>query len=438
MSVTRCRTITLRFLTVSALVLGVATTPAAPGTADPVRRPRDAEAALGAVLDRAVSEGSPGALAQVSRAGRITTVTRGVADTGTRREPRADMRFRIGSTTKTFVATVVLQLVAEGRLRLDDRLERWLPGLVTGNGNDGRAITVRMLLNHTSGLFNYTKDHHVPDALERDPLTTFTPRRLVGYALGHPPVFPPGTSWQYSNTNYILLGMIIERVTGHAYPMEVATRVLRPLGLRATYFPGTSPDVRPPFVHGYSKDGLSRFNPSWAGAAGEMISTVGDLNRFDAALLSGRLLPAALLREMLTPTPKSDVFHGPGPYRYGLGVMMVTLPCGVTVYGHGGTIFGSLTWMAGTRDGRHTLSFDLNGDKVNQAELTTAANAAEFCPAATVPSQPQATRGTALRVIDQAGTLSRKPYTLRIRPSSPSATTSKPITTGSADSAGLS
>ncbi|GLX09082.1 serine hydrolase domain-containing protein [Microbispora sp. NBRC 16548] len=396
MGVIRCRTITLRLLTVSALLLGAAPVAPAPGAADPGRRPRDAEAALGAVLDRAVSEGSPGALAQVSRAGGTTTVTRGFADTGTRRRPRADMRFRIGSTTKTFVATVVLQLVAEGRLRLDDTVERWLPGLVTGTGNDGRAITIRMLLNHTSGLFNYTKDERVPEGLERDPLTTFTPRRLVGYALSHPPVFRPGTSWEYSNTNYVLLAMIIKRVTGHAYSTEITTRVLRPLGLRATYFPGTSPDVRAPFIHAYSKDGLSRFNPSWAWAAGEMVSTVGDLNRFDSALLSGRLLPAPLMREMLTPVLKSDVFHGPGPYRYGLGVMMVTLPCGVTVYGHGGTIFGSLTWMAGTRDGRHTLSFDLNGDKVNQGELTTAANIAEFCPATPVPSQPSAPRGTGL------------------------------------------
>ncbi|MEU8198141.1 serine hydrolase domain-containing protein [Microbispora amethystogenes] len=396
MGLTLCGTKALRSLTASVLVLGAAAPApvAEPGPRAPVASvaARVPGSELGAVLDRAVREGSPGALAEVSKAGRTETVARGLADTRTRERPRADMRFRVGSTTKTFVATVVLQLVAEGRLRLDDTVERWLPGLVTGNGNDGRAVTVRMLLNHTSGLFNYTKDRRVPEALDRDPLTTFTPRQLVGYALSHPPVFPPGTSWEYSNTNYALLGMIVRQVTGHPYAEEITRRVLRPLGLRETYFPGTSPDVRAPFIHAYSKDRLSRFNPSWAGAAGEMISTVGDLSRFDAALLSGRLLPAVLLEQMLTPTPKSDVFHGPGPYRYGLGLMMVTLPCGVTVYGHGGTIFGSLTWMAGTRDGRHTLSFDLNGDTVNQAELTTAANVAEFCPATPRPSQRSSQR----------------------------------------------
>ena len=112
------------------------------------------------------------------------------------------------------------------------------------------------------------------------------------------------------------------------------------------------------------------------------LDTVGDLQRFDSALLRGRLLPPRLLRQMLTPVPGSDVFPGHGSYRYGLGLIIATLPCGVTVYGHGGTIDGSLSWVAGTRDGRHTMSFDVNGDWVDQPALTGAADRAEFCSTA--------------------------------------------------------
>jgi len=396
-----CRLTRLRCvaLMVLALVVGAAATAPALAAAQRVHRPHaggrphggpvmhDAHAALRSVLDRAVREGSPGALAQVRWAGRVWTVSSGVADLRTRQRPSAGMHVRIGSITKTFVATVVLQLVAEGRLRLTDTVDGWLPGLVSGNGNNGHAITVRMLLNHTSGLYSYTSDLRLWQELVRTPFRIFTPPDLLRrYGVSHPPSFPAGTSWRYSNTNYLLLGLIVERVTGRSYRTEISRRILRPLGLWATYAPGASLTVRRPFMHGYVKGESGRIedvteqNETLVGAAGEMISTVGDLDRFDAALLGGRLLPADLLRQMLTPVPGSNVFPGYGPYRYGLGVMMVTLPCGVTVYGHGGTIFGSLSWVASTRDGRHAMSFDLNGHWVDQAALTTAATVAEFCP----------------------------------------------------------
>nr|BFE73691.1 hypothetical protein GCM10020092_069920 [Actinoplanes digitatis] len=165
-----------------------------------------------------------------------------------------DGHFRMGSNTKTFVSVVVLQLVGEGRLSLDDTVERWLPGLVTGNGNDGRRITVRNLLQHTSGLYNYTGDITALGSQE-DYLAHrydhYEAEDLVALATKHEPGFAPGTSWDYSNTNYILAGMIIERATGRAWATEVRARILRPLGLSHTSEPGDRP-----YLLGAARQGL--------------------------------------------------------------------------------------------------------------------------------------------------------------------------------------
>lgn len=375
----------------AALALGAGGT--APALADvraggpqPPTDPEHSQAALQEVLDRSVAPGGvPGALAGVWQAGHPAALSAGVADLRTGRPPRADMHFRIGSITKTFVATTVLQLVAEGRLRLSDTVDHWLPGLIDKNGNDGNKITVRMLLNHTSGLYNYI-DAQFVDALYHDRFHTYTPRELVEYAVGHPPDFPPGTSWHYSNTNYILLGMIIRTVSGHSYADEITRRILLPLKLRNTSLPGASSGLPAPFVHSYYRptttspvEDFTLLNPSWAGAAGEMISTVGDLIRFDSALLGGRLLPPALLRQMLTPVRDSNLYPGHGPYRYGLGVEIVRLENGVTVYGHtGDIIFGSLSSLFATRPGQHVLATNLNGNWINQADFTDDALEAEF------------------------------------------------------------
>ncbi|MFF6984731.1 serine hydrolase domain-containing protein [Streptomyces sp. NPDC008343] len=154
------------------------------------------------VLDQAVREGEvPGILAQVPYGGRQWFGTAGAADTRTRRARGHEDRFRIGSITKTFTATVILQLVAEGQLALEDPVERWLPGVVTGNGHDGNTITVRQLLSHTSGVFSHTHDQ---PALSRQ--GTYTPEELVEIAMSHPADLPAATGWAYSNTNYVVAG----------------------------------------------------------------------------------------------------------------------------------------------------------------------------------------------------------------------------------------
>ncbi|MFJ4669625.1 serine hydrolase domain-containing protein [Kitasatospora purpeofusca] len=330
-------------------------------------------------MDTAVrTEGLPGMIATArSEKGSWTTAT-GTADTTTGQPRLPRERFRIGSVTKTFVATVVLQLQAEGRLDLDDTVDRWLPGVVSGNGNDGSAITVRQLLNHTSGLFAYDDDPgtaavlFTPQFLSRR-YDTYTPEQLVRIAVSHPPVFAPGAKREYSNTNYILAGMIVAEVTGHPYGTEIERRIVRPLALGGTSVPGTATAVPLPHARGYSKlfggsptpVDTTELNPSMAGAAGEIVSTTDDLTRFLSALMRGRLLPQAELDEMLTT-------EGPG----GLGIGGGTLSCGVTVWGHDGGIHGSSTLALTTRDGRHSVAFNANADwftgKLGLAE-------AEFC-----------------------------------------------------------
>lgn len=345
--------------------------------------------ALQAVLDEAVREGAPGALAQSRTPQRTLNLSSGVADLTTRRPPRAYMKFRVGSITKIFVATVVLQLVAERRLRLSDTVDQVIPGVVEGNGYQGDKITVRMLLDHTSGIADYTDNPRIEEIAVTDPRHDFTLRELAEAGLELPPDFPPGTSWHYSDTNYVLLGMIIQRVTRRTYVREINKRIIRPLHLRSTYFPGTNPRIRGPHLHGYTpvaddpaelRD-TTEVNTTFARATGDMISTVGDLDRFDSALLGGRLLPGRLLRAMLRPVPGSQPYPGSDMFRYGLGAVIATPPCGVKVYGNGGTLDGWETWTGSTRGGRHSMSFVFTTDAVNQVRLTEQAVTAEYCSA---------------------------------------------------------
>ena len=286
-----------------------------------------------AALDDLRGLGVVGAQGAVSAGHRDAVARSGVGNRHTGAPMPLDGHFRMGSNTKTFVSVVVLQLVGEGRLSLDDSVEQWLPGVVSGNGNDGSRITVRHLLQHTSGLHNYTDelpalgsakgyyehrfDHH--DAAD-----------LVALAMRHAPRFAPGTHWEYSNTNYILAGMLIERVTGEPWPAQVRSRILRPLGLRDTSYPGDRSSLPRPHARAYQQfeaDGplldVTAFNPTAAGAAGGMVSTTADLTRFWRALQRGELLrpqQLAQLRETVLADELQEFLPGP---RYGLGIFWI-------------------------------------------------------------------------------------------------------------------
>ncbi|MEU9338238.1 serine hydrolase domain-containing protein [Streptomyces sp. NPDC048290] len=334
-----------------------------------------------------VQLGVPGVTATARDAKGTWRATEGVGNVRTGAPRSADDRYRIGSITKTFVATVLLQLEAEGRLSLDDKVEKWLPGVVRGNGHDGRKITLRQLLNHTSGIFNYTGDEpfareiFLKEGFDRNRYRTFSPGELVAVAMRHEPTFAPGTSWSYSNTNYILAGMVIEKITGRPYGDAVEDRVIEPLGLDDTFVPAGRPTLGTPHSRAYSKlaetaEGPSYdvtvFNPSAAGAAGEMVSDNDDLNRFMSALLRGRLLPPKQLKEMKT----TVVAPGVPNATYGLGLMKETLSCGTTVWGHGGGIHGSGSESRTTTDGRHSIALNLNADWTGDSQAILDA---EYC-----------------------------------------------------------
>jgi D-alanyl-D-alanine carboxypeptidase len=292
--------------------------------------------------------------------GRAARARAGVGDLDAGTPVPLDGYFRMGSNTKTFIAVVVLQLVGEGRLSLDDTVERWLPGVVSGNGNDGHRVTVRQLLQHTSGIYNYTLDIAALGSHEQylaHRFDHYEPADLVALAMRHEPVFAPGTRWDYSNTNYILAGMVIERVTGRSWAREVRSRIFQPLGLRETSAPGDVATVPSPHAKGYQQwapDGpltdTTVFNPTVADAAGALITTPTDLARFWQALERGQLLKPRQMAQLHS-TVLAETFQEflPGA-RYGLGIMYIPNRCG-GYWGHGGDVPGMSTVNAVSRDG---------------------------------------------------------------------------------------
>jgi D-alanyl-D-alanine carboxypeptidase len=282
-------------------------------------------------------------------------------------------RFRVASITKTFVATVVLQLVAEGKLGLDDPVERWLPGLVP----NGSAITIRQLLGHRSGLFDYLDDRAFARAVVAHPGRAWSPRGLVAIATAHRPLHPPGSEWSYSNTNYILLGLVVEAASGTTLSHELQQRLFDPLGLSATTFP-TGSRIQGAHAHGYigfatlpqlhSLLDTAPASASLGWAAGGIVSTGDDVTRFYAALLGGRLLPPDLLAAMETQSPDAH---------YGLGLLEADTPCG-PAFGHEGDLLGYRSFAFARSDGARTALVMVNIDNtyLTRTELEAAAESA--------------------------------------------------------------
>lgn len=324
-------------------------------------------------LQRGVDElhdlGITGVQALLRDSQRDTWARAGVADRDTGRPMPHNAHFRIGSNTKTFAAVITLQLVGEGRLSLDDTVDEWLPGVVSGNGNDGRRITIRQLLQHTSGLFNYTAGLVVlstEEAFLEHRYDSYEPEELVAIAMKHEPNFAPGSAWSYSNTNYILIGMVIEEITGRSWATEVRERITKPLGLTQTFSPGDRPTLPRPYAKGYQQFepagplvDTTDWNTTAAYAAGDLVSTPADLTRFWQALLGGRLLKPAQMKQMRRTVPATefgDVLPGAG---YGLGIMRLPLSCG-DVWAHGGDVPGMSTVNGVTPDGRRAVVASLH------------------------------------------------------------------------------
>ncbi|MGK5694594.1 serine hydrolase domain-containing protein [Streptomyces sp. URMC 128] len=282
--------------------------------------------------------------------------TSGVADISTRRPVTARDKFRIGSITKVFVATVVLQLVAEGRVGLDAQVRRLLPGLLPARF---AAVTVAHLLNHTSGLPDHVGIPE-PDTAEevfRHRFDHWTPQEWVATATHGPLKFPPGTRQEYRGINYVLAALIVDKVTGRPYGEAVTARVLRPLGLAGTVVPGDDPRIHGRHVHGYLRmaDGslrdITAHDQSSARGEGDMISTASDVDRMLAALFSGALLPPGLLELMFTLPPDDVRMLDGSPARYSAGLQQATVN-GVTLWGKSGETYGYKNAAFSTRDQR--------------------------------------------------------------------------------------
>ncbi len=335
-----------------------------------VARPASDAAVLRHQLRALVAAGVPGAVLLVKDGDEQLRLAAGRSEVATGAPMRAENRFKIGSVTKTFVATVVLELVRDGKLRLGDTVAHWLPGLVP----NGAHITVRQLLRHQSGLFDYFEDPRATAPyLAGDLDYVWAPRALIALATSHPPNFPPGTAFSYSNTNYLVLGLIVERATGHSLRQELRRRIFRPLHLSSTRFP-RSRRFGPRLAHGYlwspqGRQDVTGVSQSLGWAAGGAVSSAGDVARFSRALLAGRILPHRLLHEMRQTVPLAP---GVG---YGPGIIRVASPCG-PLWGHDGSFAGYLSDTLSSADGRHQMVLLFNQNTFEDTAGTPAAQEA--------------------------------------------------------------
>ncbi|WP_446041849.1 serine hydrolase domain-containing protein [Streptomyces sp. SID1121] len=358
----------------AALILGIAVGPPAPAalaTADGSRHAADAHAPDSAAL-RAALAGLPdaGATAALVRVGGTDGVWRGSAGvhdlaSGAPADPHA--RFRAGSVTKVFTAAVVLQLAAEHKVDLARTVRSYLPDLVPAAYGE---VTVRQLLDHTSGIPAAELPGTTPEERYAHRFDLHDPRDMAASALAEEPEFAPGGQQHYLNINYTLLGLLTEKVTGRPFADEAARRVLRPLGLRDTYFPGADPRISGPHNHGYQSFPLPGggtelrdvtvwgATESWA--AGDLISSTADLERFVRALFRGRVVPRPQLAEMFTLPAGPVRQYGSGePAAYSAGLSVITLG-GRQVWGKTGSRWGYTTAIAATRDLSRTLVYSVN------------------------------------------------------------------------------
>ncbi|MFG2545436.1 serine hydrolase domain-containing protein [Streptomyces sp. NPDC048594] len=325
-------------------------------------------AALRAAVDAVPNQYATAALVRVRATGETWRGSGGVRDLAGERPALVNARFRAGSVTKVVTAATVLRLAAEGRVDLDAPVQRYLPGLFTP---EFRPIGVRQLLNHTSGI-------QAGDGLGDDfaeayahRFDTLTPQRVARSAIAKGPEFDPGTRQHYLNINYTVLGLLIEKVTGRTYAAEATRLVLRPAGMRDTYFPGTDPRIRGPHNRGYQKvegpDGTTKlvdvteWNQADRWAAGDMISTTADLERLLTELFSERIVPQPQLEEMFTtPAGLPEATRSAGLEYKKVGDRIL--------WGKSGSRYGYSALIAGTRDLSRTLVHSVNSTDAKSAE----------------------------------------------------------------------
>ena len=344
-------------LIVAGLLLGLLAAVPAPARAAVV------ESELQQALDDLVATpgGPPGAIAIVQVDHRTQVFTAGIGDLNSRRRMRPTDHMRIASVSKAFSGAVALSLVERGVLSLDDTVGELVPGF----NPDWDGATLRELLNHTSGIPSFTKNQAFFDRLIAYPRTPVPPRRLVEYVADEDLEFPSGSSYEYSNTENVLVGLMVEAATGHSYERELGSRVLGRLGLRETSLP-VGYRMPWPFIHGYDvsppdvEDESEIVAAGYTWASGGIVSTPLELNRFVRAWAGGKLVGGATREAQLTFVEGgSSEPPGPGDNSAGLGIFRYETGCG-TLYGHTGNIFGYTQFMGATEDGRRSAVVSAN------------------------------------------------------------------------------
>lgn len=306
--------------------------------------------------------GPPGAIAVVRVGNRTQVFTAGLGDLRNRRRMRPTDHMRIASVAKAFSGAVALSLVERGVLSLDDTLGKWLPDF----NPDWNDVTLTELLQHTSGVPDLLTSSELRTRIAAFPRKPVPPRQLVEYVAGTDLVFPSGSRYEYSNTENILVGLMVEAATGHSYVRELGSRVFGRLGLRETSLPSGYLMPRP-FIHGYdvtpgepTTDDSEIVAAGYAWASGGIISTPLELNRFARAYAGGALIGGDVRETQLaTFIPGDSHPPGPGTNSVGLGIFRYETGCG-TVYGHTGNIFGYTQFMAGSEDGTRAVVVSAN------------------------------------------------------------------------------
>jgi D-alanyl-D-alanine carboxypeptidase len=354
-AVSRDRSVYTLALATVALSLGLVSPAAA---ASPARADRALDRALERVVETA---GPPGAISLVRRGGRTFVHRAGVADRATGRRWRPFDHMRLASTSKAFSGAVALSLVSRGRLELDDTIGELLPGLPRA----WRAVTLSQALHHRSGLPNYTESPAYLADLGADPLRRFTPQDLIAYVADRPLQFRPGSSYEYSNTDNIVVALMAEAETDRSYERLLRSHVYSPLRLSETSLP-SGPLLPRPFAHGYDiksqplEDISEAFGMSGVWASGGMVSTAAELGRFMRGYVKGRLFGPRLQRKQRRWTEGHSEPTGPGRNSAGLALFRYRLSCG-TVYGHTGNFPGYTQFAAASSDGRRSATVSVSG-----------------------------------------------------------------------------
>jgi len=331
-------------------------------------------AALQAGLDRVVSTpgGPPGAIAVVQRGDRVLVSTAGVGDVSTGAPIGVDDAVRIASVSKAFSGAVALALVGQKRLKLSDTIGELVPSLPKA----WYPVTLEQLLHHTGGLPDYIKSEAFLDVLRADPHAVLTPMQLISYVAGQCPLFTPGTRYDYSDTDNIVVGLMVEAVTHGSYEQALAEDVTTPLGLTKTTLPD-SPDLTEPYIHGYDvepgsppTDISTYLNPGLAWASGGMLSTPAELNQFMRAYVRGAFTDRATRRQQFQFVPGGSGPPGPGTNSAGLALFRYATSCG-TVYGHTGNFPGYTIFAAATANGSRSVTVIIN-EQLNENPVTPA------------------------------------------------------------------